>query len=259
MSKRKRIFGTVSIAIAVCAVYLWFFGPQTFFLVNSRKIGRRVPIVNSVPVELQDLSISNVPGKKLSSMGVEFEVPWNDVDEKNSRIVGGWALIRFRSGNSIILCVTSPKGFISAMFRDKIAGPELFRGLYGPDVLRSDYALKNAIYETTPSDITLLTPTNRAAGFHSILVMKALMPPTTDWAIYRIETASLRGFQLGDPIRRPKKMSVELYGEDVGMEFNFDQLESGPTPAITQPELNRIIQTAHAIANAKPVLAVSPG
>ena len=36
------------------------------------------------------------------------------------------------------------------------------------------------------------------------------------------------------------------------MEFNFDQLESGPTPAITQPELNRIIQTAHAIANAKP-------
>ena len=170
MSKRKRIFGTVSIAIAVCAVYLWFFGPQTFFLVNS------------VPVELQDLSISNVPGKKLSSMGVEFEVPWNDVDEKNSRIVGGWALIRFRSGNSIILCVTSPKGFISAMFRDKIAGPELFRGLYGPDVLRSDYALKNAIYETTPSDITLLTPTNRAAGFHSILVMKALTPPTTDWA-----------------------------------------------------------------------------
>jgi hypothetical protein len=116
---------------------LWFFGVQTFFALYTRKI--------------RDLRISQVPGETPNFSGVEFEVPWNDVDEKKSRVVGSWALIAFRSGSSIILCVTSPRDFMNDTFRNKIARPELFTGLYGPDVLQSDYTLKKAIFETTPA------------------------------------------------------------------------------------------------------------
>ena len=84
------------------------------------------------------------------------------------------------------------------------------------------------------------------------------MPPTTDWAIYNIQTPGMRGFQFGDPIRRPKKMSLELDGDDVEIEINIDQLASGPTPAITQSEMNRIIQSVHTIKNAQPILTVDP-
>ena len=183
MSRWKRTLIALAIVVIGGGTYLWFFGPQTFFALQSRKMGRDVPIVKSVPTELQDLSVSKAPGQKLSFMGVEFEVPWDDVDQNKSRIVGTWAFIHFRSGNSIILCVDKPKGFMSAIFRDKIVSPELFTRLYGPDVLNSDYALKKAIFETTPSDITLSTPSHRAAGLTSILIIKAIMPPTTDWAI----------------------------------------------------------------------------
>jgi hypothetical protein len=147
---------------------------------------------------------------------------------------------------------------MSDMFRDKIASPELFTTLYGPEVLNSDYALKKAIFETTPSDITLLTPVGRAAGLSSVLIIKAVMPPTTDWAIYNIKTTGLRGFQLGDPKRRPKKMSLELDGDDVEVEIDISQTGSGPTPAITQSEINRIIQSVHTIKNAQPVLTINP-
>jgi hypothetical protein len=258
MPKWKRILVALAIVAIGGGTYLWFFGPQTFFALQSRKIGHDVPIVKSVPTELRDLSVSETPGQKLSFMGVEFEVPWGDVDQDKSRIVGTWAFIHFRSGNSMILCVDKPKGFMSAIFRDKIVSPELFTRLYGPNVLNSDYALKKAIFETTPSDITLLTPSNKAAGLTSVLIIKAIMPPTTDWAIYNIQTTGLRGFQLGDPKRRPKKMCLELEGDDVEIEFNISQAGSGPTPAITQAEINRIIQSAHTIRNVQPILTVKP-
>ena len=258
MSRWKRILTVLALLVIGGATYLWFFGAQTFSALQSRKWGRQVPIVKSIPVELRDLSVSQVRGQKLSFMGVEFEVPWGDVDQSKSRIVGSWAFIISRSGNSIILCVEKPKDFINFMSQKQIGSPELFTRLYGPDVLNSDYALKKAIFQTTPSDITLLTPSSRAAGLSSVLIIKAIMPPTTDWAIYNIQTTGMRGFQLGDPIRRPKKMSLELYGDDVEIEINIEQVAASPTPAITQSEINRIIQSVHTIKNAQPILTVNP-
>jgi len=258
MSRWKRTLAVIAVVVISGATYLWFFGPQTFFALQSRKWGRQIPIVKSVPAELRDLSVSKAPGREISFMGVAFDVPWNDVDEKKSRVVGSWAFIIFRSGTSIILCIGKPKGFMNNMFRDKIASPELFTRLYGPDVLNSDYSLKKAIFQTTPSDITLLTPSGRAAGLSSVLIIKAIMPPTTDWAIYNIQTTGMRGFQLGDPIRRPKKMSLELDGDEVEIEINIDQRAPGPTPAITQSEINRVIQSVHTTKNARPILSFDP-
>ena len=258
MAKWKRRLLWTSAFVIACVVYLWFFGVQTFFALQARKIGRKIPIVNSIPVELQDLSVSTAKGEKLSFMGVEFEVPWSDVDEEKTRIVRNWALIYFRSGNSIILCVSPPDGFITSMSKDKTPDPKLFAAIYGPEVLRSDYALHKAIFETTPSQITLFTPANRAAGLVSVIIIKAIMPPTTDWAIFSIRSKDFAGFQLGNPVRRPKKMSLELYAADVEFEINIWQNTNGPTPAITQAEINRIIQTAHKAAHAQSIFTVNP-
>jgi len=258
MKKWKRIFLWASAFVIACVVYLWYFGVQTFCSWQTRRIGREIPIVKSVPVELQDLTVSKVKGEKLSFMGAEFEVPWNDVDEEKSRIVGNWVLINFRSGNSIILCVSQPGDFITSISKNAAIDPKLFAGIYGPEVLHSDYALTKAIFETTPSQVTLFTPTNRAAGLSSIILIKAIMPPTTDWAIYNIRSNDLKGFQLGDPVRRPKKMCLELYADDVEFEINISQNTSGPTPGITQAELNRIIQTAHKAAHPQSIFTVNP-
>jgi hypothetical protein len=150
MSQWKKVCIALGLAVILGTAYLWFFGVRTFFAVESRKIARQIPIVKSVPGELRDLSVSNAPGEKLSFMGIEFELPWDDVDQSKSRVVGNWAFIVFRSGNSIIVCVSKPKDFMNGVFRDKAASPELFTQLYGPEILNSDYALKKAIYQTTP-------------------------------------------------------------------------------------------------------------
>jgi hypothetical protein len=257
-SKWKRRLLWAGAFVGLCVVYLWFLGTQTFFALYARQIGRKNPIVKSVPVELKDMSVSDVKGERLSFKEAEFEVPWNDVDEEKTRITGNWALFHFRSGNSIILCVTPPDGFIADMAKSKTPDPELFKEIYGPEVLRSDYALHKAIFETTPSQITLLTPANRAAGLSSVIFIKAIMPPTTDWAIYNIRSQNFRGFQLGDPVRRPKKMCLELYGSDVHFEINIEQNTSLPGRSITQAEINRIIQTARKAPYVQSKISVNP-
>lgn len=213
-------------------VYAWFFGVQTFFALQTRNMARKAPILKSVPVELGDLAVSNSLGMKLSFQGAEFEVPWDDLDKQKTRIVGKCAAIYFRSGRSILLCVGAPDMFINGLAKDKTPDPDLFAKIYGPQVLHSDYTLYDALYKTTPSQITLATPSNRAKG--------------------------AKGFQLGDPTRRPKRMCLELFTEDAECEINITQDGTGPTPPITQPELNRIIQTVQKAAHTQSILTVSP-
>jgi hypothetical protein len=258
MSKLKRVGIVLGIGAMTICTYLWLFGSQTFFTLESRKIGREIPIVNSSPVALTNLETSRAEGRKISFKGIQFEVPWNDVDLKKSRVAAGWGFIFFNSGKSIIVCVTPPNDFMTGVFRDKAATPQEFAALYGPDVLQSDYEFKKAIFETTPNEINLFTPSGRAAGLTAVLIVKAIMPPTTDWAIYSFKSSHFKGFQLGDPQRRPRKMSVELFGEKTEIEINFDQPQSGPTP-ITQADINRIAQSAQTVPGAEPSLVISPG
>jgi hypothetical protein len=53
-------------------------------------------------------------------------------------------------------------------------------------------------------------------------------------------------------------MCLQLYADDVEFEINLEQIKTGPSPAITQADLNRIIQTAHKAATAQGILAVKP-
>src|SRR5690242_16872998 len=115
MSKWNRRLLWLTAFVVACAAYLWFFGVQTFIALETRNIGRKQPIVESVPVELGDTSVSSTKGTRLSFLGVEFEVPLDGLYEAKTRIVGSWALIFFRSGKSIVLCVSPPNGFITSM------------------------------------------------------------------------------------------------------------------------------------------------
>src|SRR5579871_3768448 len=125
MSKWKRRVLWLGVFAAVVGVYIWFFGVQTFFAIYARRVGRESPIVTTVPSELQDLSVSKLQGKKISFKGAEFEVPWDDVDQEKTRIVGNWALVAFRSGNSILMCVGPPDGDITSMSESKSPDPKL--------------------------------------------------------------------------------------------------------------------------------------
>jgi hypothetical protein len=63
--------------------------------------------------------------------------------------------------------------------------------------------------------------------------------------IFEVQANEFRGFQYGDPIKHPKKITVTLYSADGGIELTFAQRGGKPLTAVSQADINRIIQTMH--------------
>ena len=102
MSKPFRVLIILAIAVVACCAYLWFFGVQTYFIWETRRVARKEPVVWTTPVRLLDLSTSQAPGERLFYFGYVFEVPWDDIDPERTKVIGtNKAIIAFRSGNVI--------------------------------------------------------------------------------------------------------------------------------------------------------------
>ncbi len=225
MSRRSRIALGVGSLVAACAVYLWFFGVQTFSMVEARGLARKQPLVMVIPTELSDLSMSQAPGRKLSYFGYEFEIPWSDLDEEKTRVIEdnepfAAALMVFRSGNVIAFWSSPPNRVIS-------------------------YRLQRAILEATPDHFSLLIPKKQAIDERLLLTMKAaIVGPDAESGIYSVRTREFQGFQYGRPQNPPKRLRTELFGNDRSLKILFGQKSNGSV-MISQPDINRIVQSIH--------------
>jgi hypothetical protein len=241
-------------AIVSCALaFLGVFGISTWFvLVEGRNVGggKPDPAMWKTPVALKDLSISTAPGRKLSYFGYEFEVPWNDLDERMTKPIGAWQAISFLSGKKLVFYTEAPDGFVDAVFGKTGPDKEALKQYYGAV---SDYAFARVTLETTPDDIGLLT-TNRAASRKIVLLLLKSVETAANGGgsgIFLIQTRDFRGFQYGDPASHPPEVQVDLYSDKVHLHFVFPQNKG--SVGTSQAEINRVIQTVRP-ANAAPLV-----
>jgi hypothetical protein len=247
MTNRGRIVSAVAVATGICVVYLYFFGVATMFALEARYMGWKLPVVRRIPVELTDVSMSRTPCTKLTYSGYEFEVPW-DLDEEKTRQVGKIQLIALRSGNAILFSITSAGEFVKTFTSSANVSSDDLKKLYGEAAMESDYALHRRILEATPTAITpFSTPRDAISNSMLVLIKGITVPAGANSGIFFIRTPVYQGFQFGDPLKRPRSISIEIYTADGGLGFVFSQKEKSSTPAITQAEINRVIQTAHKI------------
>lgn len=250
MSKGPRFLILLGIVAALCGSYLWFFGMQTFFVFQARKIERRVPAAKRIPVELPDSSIATGPGKKLSYFGYEFEIPWDGIDETKTKVIGGnKAVIALRSGNVLMIWSGPPHEFINGVASSGKMDRESMRVVFGDEALQSDYTFKRKLLEYTPEQITLFTPRRKAAALGVVLLIKAIaVPAGAQSGIYCVRTPYFPGFQYGNPQDRPKTTKVELFPEGGHLDLFFIQKVDGSGPFFSQGEINRVVQTIHRAA-----------
>jgi hypothetical protein len=173
--------------------------------------------------------------------GYEFEVPWSDVEEaerkpfatKNS----GWdsACVSFRSGLKLFI----------------VADP--------PDEASSDYALAKLLYEFSPSKMHIWPPSPRTQYrqltlFISKSAILSHIPSTpAESGIFNLRGQDYRGFQLGNPQVRPDRLRLDFYSSDGRFSISFLQVSYEEPAGVTQPEINRIVQSLHKISPSSPV------
>ncbi|HUA00053.1 MAG TPA: hypothetical protein VMB02_06960 [Candidatus Aquilonibacter sp.] len=238
------ILGSLSLGTAV---YLYFFGFQTLSALLGRYEFRRMPSIAEVPVALADVSISAAPHTKISYFGYELELPWDDVDDAKCKTAGTIRVTVFRSGNAFWFSTFPPKSLVNEIMKDSHLDPERFRLIYGDEAFESDYGFYKEMLQTTPSQITPFVSERQAATGTMLLSFKAIAMPRAESGIFAIETPSFRGFQFENPRSRPPRVTDELYSSDGGIDLIFFQKTVGSAPAISQAEINRVIQSVHKI------------
>jgi len=258
LSRWARALGNLAITVLVCGIYLHFFGLQTFVAFEARSVARKMPVVKRVPVELQDLSVSQASGKKLAYFGYEFEIPWDDIDEAKSRTVGeNKAIIFFRSGNALSVLISPPRQFVNKVFSSGNMDQKTFRLIYGDEALQSDYTFRHIMLETTPDKITPFISRKDAVSRAMLLLWKGVSAPySASSGVFAVRAGEFTGFQYGHP-PSPEGVSIELFADSGSLDFVFDQKMTGPTVIISQPDVNRILSTLRK-APSGTVASVSP-
>jgi len=246
MSKWKRILIWLAIVVVVGGVYLWFFGVQTASALMVRYQFRKTPDVVKTPMPLLDLSISSIPHRTASYFGYEFELPWDDVDMAKDKTVGKIHVGAFHSGNAFWFSTFPPKNFVNEVSKTGNLNPQDLKQLYGEDALESDYAFHKKMLQLTPSYITPFISQKQAISGQILLMIKAIAMPKASSGIFSIQTQDFKGFQFENPQARPSTITVELFSNEAGIAVMFMQKDGAP--AISQPEINRVIQSIHKAA-----------
>lgn len=173
-------------------------------------------------------------------------MPWADIDEEKTRVFGGnKAIITFRSGNVLSLWSGPPHEFMNGLLEQGKIDKDTFRKIYGDESLKSGYKFQRLILETTPDEITLLSPRKKAVSQGVLLMVK--VPGDPNSGIFMVRGKEYKGFQYGHPQSPPKQLSVELFPEDGHLDLIFGQKKNGPT-LISQADINPVVQSIHKVS-----------
>jgi len=247
MSRSKIALIIVAAVIVVVApiVYIVLFGLQTADAVEAHWMGQKAPVASRVPVPLPDTSISSTPHKTISYFGYELELPWDDVDQQTEKANDTIYITRFLSGSLFRFSVFGPKSFVNELTKDYKIDPDTFRKAYGDMATESDYGFYSRMLAVTPDSIGPFMREQDDSRNLVLLVIKVIATPHCESGIFEIRSGELRGFQFDGAGSKSKLFVDDLYGDDGGIEIWFGQYPNSSTPDITQPEINRVLQSIH--------------
>lgn len=253
----RRILVTVICTLAVIVLVVRFIAPVAV----SFLVARQAPAVASVvPTELPDRSVSEAPATRLSYFGYEFEVPWDDLDESKTQLYPKdkpgktRVVLVFRSGLRLMMSAIPPREMADAFINGTLGfgkiPPQGVDLLFGRGAAASDYTLVNNVYEFSPRRMHYWSLSTALHAREMILLtIKSITPsPSAGTGIFRVQSRDGKGFQQGNPLNHPQSVVLTLYSDDGGVEFVLSDHDYRDPAKVSQPEINRIIQSLHRIS-----------
>jgi hypothetical protein len=246
----RRILITVVVTLAVAFVGANWIVPVALSFYAAKK----APAISRVvPTDLKDQSMSDAPGKKLSHFGYEFEIPWDDLGESQTKLhptnkpEKNRVDLRFRSGLRLLVTAIPPRQWAKDLPADFKVSPEVIDAAFGHETMKSDYSFIKALYEFTPDKMNHWEFSHQGLNRDEfLLIIKSIaLPKAAETGILKLQNQNYRGFQQGNPQVRQDEIVVDLYSDEGSVEIIFLQKDWRNSPGVTQPEINRIVQSLH--------------
>jgi hypothetical protein len=242
----RRTLLSVFITLAVIFVGMQWIAPAALSFYAARNA---LPAARVVPTDLKDKSVSETPGKKLSYIGYEFDVPWSDLDETRTKVYPKdksdktGVDLHFRSGLRMWVTAIPPRSWATELSTDFKVPPQRVESSFG----ESDYSFVKTLYEFTPDKMNHWSLSQRVHGREEflLLVKSVALPRSAETGIFNLQNQSYKGFQDGNPQVRQDGIIVHLFSDDGSVEMIFLQKDYQNPAGVSQPEINRIVESLH--------------
>ena len=164
--------------------------------------------------------------------------------------------LKFDSGQIIIFKVfPDPGGLLTEAAKDPSEHMESLQSIF-PDLMkRSAYDQYVALYNTTPSSIHAFGSRVEATRGMILLTLKGMAVfPEFATGAYSLDVNGKRGFQTGTP-QKTNHLYIEMFDMD-GHQIEII-LFTQDNNRLTQPEVNRILTSLHAVSPKPAATAVA--
>jgi hypothetical protein len=232
--------------IAAMLVFVYGWGLQTWNSWKLRQEVKRFPVLNMTPKPLPAVAANRAQGLQLADGGFTFEVPWSDPDSQKTKQIGQIALFAFRSGRVVEFFPPGPPEGDLLAAAEKSFGDEKgnLRQLFGAESVKSNYIFQKTLLEATPAMLTPWMSQRESMRAGLLLMLKTISSVGGDTGIFSVETNGWKGFQLDDPAKKPKKITLELYDpRDRHAEVIFYNSRNAGEASIAQADINRVLMT----------------
>jgi hypothetical protein len=127
---------------------------------------------------------------------------------------------------------------------EKFIGPEL-----GPDATGSDYDFTRKLYEFTPEKMNrwAIRPSVHYRESMLLTIKSTSLLWSADSGIFNIHNQDYEGFQQGSTQARPNGIVADLYSDDDGIEFIFNQKDYQDRPGVSQAEIKGVVRSVHKV------------
>ncbi|MFZ0863712.1 MAG: hypothetical protein WB781_28025 [Candidatus Sulfotelmatobacter sp.] len=248
MSILRRILVTVVIPCGVILAGAYWIAPIALSFYAAKKVPATA---RAVPTDLKDHSVSQASGMRLSYVGYDFEVPWSDLDNAKTTLYPNdksdktEVVLAFRSGLRLMITAVPAREFAHEFATDFKMSSQKFDAVFGDGTAISDYLVAKDIYDFSPNQMHYWS---LSSGVHyreqRMLTLKSILPAEpAESGIFNIQNASYKGFQQGNPQIRQDNLLVNLYSDDGSVQIKFCQKDYRSPTGVTQPEINRIVQS----------------
>lgn len=147
MRTLRRIVVVIVVTLAVIAVGVYWVAPVALSFWTARKLPKNARVV---PQDLHDLSVSQAPGQKLSYFGYEFEIPWSDLDETQTKLIPkgnpNRVILTFHSGLRLMVTTVPAREWANTLPSAFKTSPQTIEAVFGHEAMQSDYIFVKRLF-----------------------------------------------------------------------------------------------------------------
>ena len=266
----------LAVIIILVAIYSTSFGTQTLQWIDAHRWASQNPWLGDVPQPVAGtastgatpvtpnpavavaMKLLGAKGAKppeepkstvLTAYAYAITVPWTAKNKE--RPSAGGAEFRFDSGQVVVFGDPDAQLDTLHILRDT---PTEQYAAYSPifkdGSISTNYALYQAVYGVSPSQISPLMNFNAAQRDRVLLLTKLSFGFDLQKNIYSFDFGKIKGFQFGDPAT--SAVAIRAFNShDKQFRFIFT-VASGSTGQITQGDINQAMQSLQSVAGEGP-------